>query len=352
MRVRSPAVLLAVIAVAAIAGVAISTAQRPPGAVAPPSLPPSAAPTPVPQEPISGIGFTVADDPASAEVVLFGGVDDYDNTWVWVGGGQWRLADPTISPPGRIDAAAAYDPQMQRLLLFGGRQAPYTSGPLLNDTWAWDGAAWSELDPGGATAPSPGEGATMAWDDALSEMVLVTTAGNSPGGDQTWIWSGTHWVHAAHGAVAPSAFDLPIAFDPVTRSLIAEGCCATPVSPLGALDITWRWNGTSWGQIPGTAEPLPGSSLALNPDTDQLALCNCGPMRALPALASWTGRTWSVMSVDRLPIDPDTMITEAGSGQLVIVGSASPSSPFVAQPIHIWGLEGTLWRQLDIPTAG
>jgi hypothetical protein len=343
--VRPSTVLVGVIALAAIAGVAISTAQRPPNPAPPPGPTPSAAPTPIPLGPVSGIGFTVADDPSSHQVVLFGGVDDYANTWVW-NGSRWTLAEPATSPAGRIDAAAAYDPQTRQVLLFGGRHAPYTSGPSLNDTWAWDGVTWHELDRG-VGGPPPGEGSSMAWDGALGEMVLVTAAGSGPGGDETWVWSGVRWVLKIHGAVAPSAFDLPMAFDPITRSLIAEGCCYAPRSQLGALDSTWRWTGDRWLQVAGTAAPLPGSSLALDPSSGRLALCNCGPMLALPALASWTGQTWMLLDVARLPFEPVAEITDSDSGQLLIFGSATPSSPYAAQPVHVWSLHGSSWRQLD-----
>lgn len=346
---RPATVLLAVIAAAAVAGVAISTAQRPEAPAPPPAPTPSAAPTPIPEGPIAGSGFTVANDPATGQVVLFGGVDNYANTWVWTGE-HWTLAEPATSPAGRIDAAAAYDPQTKQVLLFGGRHAPYTTGPSLNDTWAWDGTTWRELDRG-SDGPPPGEGSSMAWDDALSEMVLVASAGDAPGGDETWVWSGARWVIKIHGAVAPSAFDLAMAFDPVTRSLIAEGCCYAPQSQLGALDTTWRWDGQRWVQLANTAAPLPGSFLALDPSTSRLALCNCGPMLALPALASWTGTAWELMSVARLPFAPVAEITDTTSDELLIFGSATPSNPYAAQPVHIWSLSGATWRQLDGATA-
>jgi hypothetical protein len=347
--VRSSTVLIGVIAAAAVAGVVISAAQRPPAPSPLPSPAPSAAPTAIPVGPVSGSGFTVADDPATGQVVLFGGVDSYTNTWVW-SGSRWTLAAPASSPPGRIDAAAAFDPQSKQVLLFGGRHAPYSSGPSLNDTWGWDGGTWHELD-SGAGGPPPGEGSSMAWDDSLREMVLVTAAGNASGGDETWVWSGVRWVRKIHGAVAPSAFDLAMAFDPITRSLIAEGCCFAPQSQLGALDTTWRWDGERWLQLAGTAAPLPGSYLALDPSTGRLELCNCGPMLALPALASWTGQTWELMNVSRLPFEPVAEITDTATGQLLILGSASPSNPYSAQPVHVWSLHGSTWRQLDATTA-
>jgi hypothetical protein len=346
MRLTSSAMFVGVIAVAAVAGLVISNAQKPAPAPAPT---PSALPTPVPAGPVSGSGFTVADDPASHQIVIFGGVDDYASTWIW-SESHWALASPSSSPSGRIDAAAAFDPQIDEVLLFGGQNAPFTGGPALNDTWAWDGQTWHELN-NGASGPPAGGGASMAWDDALNEMVLVTAAGNTANGDQTWVWSGSHWGYKVHGAVAPSAFDLPMAFDPVTQSLIAEGCCSMPVSPLGALDTTWRWDGQRWLQLAGTAEPLPGSYLALDPAISRVALCNCGPMLGLPVLASWTGHTWTLMDVARLPFEPVAELTDTTTGRLLIVGSAMPSSAVAAQPVHLWELDGSTWQQLDTPTA-
>ena len=74
-------------------------------------------------------------------------------------------------------------------------------------------------------------------------------------------------------------------------------------------------------------------------------------MLALPALASWTGRTWTLMNVARLPVEPVAEISDATSGRLLIFGSATPSSQYVAQPVHVWALTGTTWRQLDAATT-
>ena len=68
---------------AAVAGLAISTAQKPPPPAPAPSPTPSPAPTPIPAAPVSGTGFSIADDQSSGQIVLFGGVDDYANTWLW-----------------------------------------------------------------------------------------------------------------------------------------------------------------------------------------------------------------------------------------------------------------------------
>jgi hypothetical protein len=105
-------------------------------------------------------------------------------------------------------------------------------------------------------------------------------------------------------------------------------------------------------QIAGTAAPLPGSALALDPSTGRVTLCNCGSVLALPALASWTGRTWAAVNVARLPIEPVAEISDVSSGRLLIFGSATPGNQFVAQPVHVWALVGSNWSRLDATTTG
>jgi hypothetical protein len=347
--VKPSTLLVAVIAAAAVAGIAVSTAQRPPRPAPPPRPTPTPRPTPFPLGPISGTGFTVADFPAAAQVVLFGGSENDNNTWIW-SGGHWSHAEPATSPPGRIDASSAFDPLTRQVLLFGGQHNPLTGGTSLNDTWAWDGVTWRELDSGAGGGPTPGEGSSMAWDDALREMVLVTV-GSAPG-DQTWVWSGSHWMLKIHGTVAPNVVDLPMGFDPITQSLIAEGCCYTPQSQLGALDVTWRWDGQRWQQLADTADPLPGTALALYPAISRLTLCSCGQMPQPPFLVVWGGQTWDLLDVARPPVEPVAEITDATSGQLLILGSVTPGTDVIAQPVHLWALSGSTWRQLDATTVG
>ena len=44
------------------------------------------------------------------------------------------------------------------------------------------------------------------------------------------------------------------------------------------------------------------------------------------------------LKVARLPIEPDVVLSDATTGQLLILGSVMPSNSFVAQPVHMWAL--------------
>jgi hypothetical protein len=61
----------------------------------------------------------VADDPPDHGVLLFGG-GNYDNdTWVF-GNGSWKEQLSVLVPPGRAEADGAYDPTSQVDVMFGG----------------------------------------------------------------------------------------------------------------------------------------------------------------------------------------------------------------------------------------
>jgi len=165
--------LLCAIAVAAAIGIVMSLGQRPathnapPLAHAPAPLQPTLPPTLLTNQPESGTGFSIASDPAAHDVVLFGGVGDYPNTWLW-NGSSWTLADPASSPAGRFGASAAYDPQLKSVVMFGGR---LEDGTPIHDTWAWNGSTWTDLD-SGAGGPPPGAGSPHCAGSRPSEPVL------------------------------------------------------------------------------------------------------------------------------------------------------------------------------------
>ncbi len=89
--------LLAVAAIVAVAGVAFSflphAKTAPPVATIAPTLPP------VSPNPVIGLGFSVAPDPKADEVVLFGGLDGADRTWLLFDQ-TWEQAHPRTKSAG------------------------------------------------------------------------------------------------------------------------------------------------------------------------------------------------------------------------------------------------------------
>ena len=128
--------------------------------------------------------------PFHDQIVLVGGSPT--QTWIW--DHAWHQLDvPGPTPRGYASIAALGD----QLVLFGGE---VSDGNLLNDTWAWDGTAWTQLEPAGPVPPPRMSGAIAAVGGAL-----VLFGGWDPTDDtlsDTWTWDGHAWT--AHDVSGPT----------------------------------------------------------------------------------------------------------------------------------------------------
>jgi hypothetical protein len=131
------------------------------------------------------IGVRAAYDAESDRVIAFGGLTPgsgySDETWSYdVDTDTWTLMHPDAPPSPRNFVAMAYDPGVDRVILFDGRG--------LADTWAYDLEAdtWSELSP--ATNPGARLNSAMVYEPIAERLVLFGgTRANvaNPRGD-TW----------------------------------------------------------------------------------------------------------------------------------------------------------------------
>lgn len=307
--------------------------------IARPHAPPSASSIsklPVPIRPASTDGYSVADDLATHQIVVFGGLADNTATWLW-DGSRWTFAQPRISPPGRIDAAAAYDPALEVVLLFGGHGPPGTD---LSDTWAWGGATWRELDRG--TNQAPGSDASMAWDPALHEMVLLA---GDPGdaATATWVWSNSHWTRLQSGLPAPSTA-IAVGFDLQTRDLIAVVHGEMPTSAAAARSETWAWGGAAWHKLTTRVAPQADVVVGLgwDPRSHRLLMFGGGASAFGPGrLWAWNGTDWMPQPAVQSPpiLDGQLVSTDAA---LFLVGALRA---LAAQPgwIDVWSWNDASW---------
>lgn len=350
LNTRSVIALLCIIAVTAAIGIVISLGQHPRGVLVGPipvntPAPGPITPSPVPLEPQAGIGFSIADDLATHEIVLFGGVGDYASTWLW-DGSKWTLADPAMSPAGRFGATEAYDPQTKTVMLFGGRLEP---GTPVHDTWAWNGTSWLDLD-SGAGGPPPGTGSDMAWDSTHKQMILLTRSGVISAPAATWVWDGTDWSQPPHAALPPGASYSPMWFDPDTKSLLAVACCVGPPPATGSADTTWRWNGATWTLLPTPAHaPIEGTTMALDPALSRLVLCACDPSTLpQPALSVWDGSKWALLTTGAVPVTGGIETTDYDRHELLLFGSPRGATPSGQAPIGVWKLTGSTWSRVGL----
>jgi hypothetical protein len=170
---------------------------------------------------------------------LFGGAvagANKNDTWQWNGEAWTQLADSGPSP--RFSHAMAFDPGRNRTVLFGGISSVNQEGgpSVLQDTWEFDGEAWTQQEDGGP----PGRGGhAMAYDLLAGRVVLF---GGNPARDDTWAWDGKTWVQIAEFG--------PPGRENAAMAILPNGVVLFGGAPSGALPFgdTWEFDGKLWIQ--------------------------------------------------------------------------------------------------------
>ncbi len=202
---------------------------------------------------------SAASDTARQRAVVFGGHDGItllDDTWEW-DGTNWRAYTGAPRPSPRRSAAMAYDPRRQRIVLFGGESAGGT-----NDTWEYDGQAWTQRTP--ASSPQARRGAAMAFDHVRGTVILfggMDVALPLPLND-TWAWDGTAWTQ-----LRPSNVPAPRGWAAVAEDVARRRIVISNGVYLFNAD-TWEWDGSTWLQRAPAESPSPfvtGAAMAYHP---------------------------------------------------------------------------------------
>lgn len=292
--------------------------------------------------PTGGPGASMAYDPATHQLILFG-VDQTNSTWSW-DGGSWTQVDDstdpgctttcTDSPPERNTFGMTYDADSRSLLVFGGND--------LNDTWSWNGTTWTQVaDAGDAgctsactDSPPASYGDTMAYDAATHQVVLFGGSNISSNFNDTWVLTyqgGTFtWTQVDDAGDAgcttnctnspPARNVTSLTWDPATSQLVMFGGELTAGSANGLSD-TWLWNGHSWSQV----------------DDHDGALAGCGE---------------SMPTSDRCPSSPNGRVGmgvayDPEIGRLVLLGGMNHYNNPEYNDTWVWN--GRAWLQIDDP---
>lgn len=203
-------------------------------------------------------------DAAHGAVAMIGGFSASPDLWEW-DGTEWKRYRSLSTPLSRFSPAVSYDLARRTLVMFGGWVDAGQSAVPVNDTWEWNGTAWSER----AVRTLARQGGGMAYDSALDRVVvfggnefneLDESAADTGAGllNDAWRWDGANWV----AALPPDAF----AVEPNTtppRSPSARSAFATAalgqeimvwggLGATGVLDDGWFLLNGFWSQlVPG-----------------------------------------------------------------------------------------------------
>ena len=212
--------------------------------------------------------FAAGYDSGRDVVVLYGGdlpAAEAGVTWEW-DGDRWT-ARPAAGPGPRLAAAMAWDPASSEVVLYGGDDG---AGKILNDTWSWDGQRWDRVARSG---PDPAR-----WPAVLvsgpADDVLVMYGGHQvvdeslPGAlADTWTWRATGWTRTPAGGPG--------------RLVNAEAVAHPELGVLlvGGSDMrqdsgdVWRWDGGEWTLLGRDVFPARQAfGLAYDADRDTVVL--------------------------------------------------------------------------------
>ena len=243
-------------------------------------------------------------DPLRKSVVLFGGDADarFGDTWTYRDG--WELQAPATSPSPRAASGFAFDAGDGRAVLFGGFDG---SGADLNETWTWDGTTWEfhpsdELIP--LFVPESRRGPAMAYDAARDEVVLFGGE-NVDGGttfNDTWTWDGSAWTEQQPADAPPPLVDARMGYDPKLEQIVLFG----GIDDQNTLkNETWIWDGGNWTQATPQDPPTPRAAVNMTYDAmRERVVMFAGLQSGINAAADvweWDGSNWNELSFPQAP---------------------------------------------------
>jgi CubicO group peptidase (beta-lactamase class C family) len=183
-------------------------------------------------------------DPARRQTILFGNNDatPTTDTWSWNGTAWSKLADE--GPPARGVAGMAFDTKRGVAVLFGGCCA--TGYLPRGDTWEWDGRRWSQIST--ATAPLPRFDTNMAYDPERERIVLFGGRTHDSNLGDTWEYDGRSWTKIdVEGPPARNGHAM--VYDPRAKAMLLFGG-RNGQSAQSYFDDLWSFDGT-WKRLGG-----------------------------------------------------------------------------------------------------
>jgi len=292
-----------------------------------------------------------------------------EQTWIW-NGSAWTQLHPAHEPSIRSNTAIAYDPATKQVVLFGGLSS-LANTKMLSDTWTWDGTDWTHQHP--ATSPPARDDAALAYDAATNQLVLFGGGSSKPpiGGlvppplNDTWIWDGSNWIQQ-HPAASPLPVLSPgLTYDAARQNLILFGGLYANTTPMRKeLNDTWQWSGTNWVHLqPQTSPDLFDNSngqqvlfsnpvMVYNAQTQQIFLLfgsdDSNTNRSFQVSWVWDGTSWSKTRAGGPlnGVDTGNLLYDAKTQTVLEMTRVLPSTS-ISFDTTLWKLEGQTWVKLD-----
>lgn len=267
----------------------------------------------------------MAYDSARGVTTLFGGTSSSNlstaSMWEW-NGITWT-EHAVEGPSPRTGCGLAYDAARGVTVLFGGSTTGSPDGPMSDETWEWNGSAWTRRLVSG---PSPRWGHRMSYDSTRHVVVLF---GGSPANESylsdTWEWNGAAW--SLRASTGPSSREfVAMTYDPVQQVTLLFGGYGDLAAGIRQRGDTWKWDGMTWSQlIFSSPTPSPRDGHAMSFDLVRGAAVMYG---GVTAGNGYSHETWDLCSLPNItsqPIDVQTCQDTSAMFSVAAFGSGSLS---------------------------
>jgi hypothetical protein len=306
-----------------------------------------------PSPPGARDSYAMAFDPVHAVTVLYGGTGLGD-TWTFQFPGTWTQQQTASSPVAHAGAGLAWMASQNNLVLFGGQFVTGQSQTTTyNQTWVWNGTAWTQLNP--ATVPPARAFHGMAPDSAHNTVLMF--GGTSGGGfanalNDTWVWDGTNWTQQTPSTVPTAASGLSLADGP-TGPVLFGG-----LDPLGnPLNQTYVWNGANWILQSPIISPPARSHAGMVYDTQLGVTILFGGTAATGPFQDvwqWNGQNWTQLNPATVPSARSDIALSFDSvfNQVIMLGGAPISPQPSTDDTWTFGFPAVVNTTLPAETAG
>lgn len=217
----------------------------------------------------------------------------------------WKPFTLSKVPNARRFASLVYDRKLKKTVMFGGYS---DTGNYLNETWTWDGTAWTQVKMKSSDAPN-NRGLMSMWYDPLAEKTILYGGLGRPNLNENitrysdmWSFDGTKWTKLSVTTTPGERFGAMFTVEPVSgKVLLFGGLRADHLDEktitLTFADDTWQWDGkaSTWVKLNPARSPdaRENGMMAFDPRTNEIVLFGGYTAGFYHSdLWSWNGQTW------------------------------------------------------------
>jgi hypothetical protein len=272
---------------------------------------------------------------------------------------QWELLSPAASPSPRAGHGMACEPVSGNVILFGGDTGAFPNG-VSNQTWSWNGATWTQLQP--ATSPPVSAGIELVFDNARGVFVtfgsMNTSAFGGASANRTWEFDGTTWTQVFPTGTPGGLGNYGMAYDLVRSRTVLYGGVANSMFPIAA-NGTWEYDGTQWYPVATAASPGPleRPAMCFHALANRTVLFGGIDPQTGGTDTTWLydGTNWSAAAISGARPAPRTgakLAYDSARGVCVLTGGLNPSTG--AAIVDTWELDllALTWTQVPSVTSG